>query len=429
MIGELLDQRYKITKALSRGAFAHTFLAEDTKRPQHPICVVKQLQPTQSQPEHLLKAKELFDREAQTLEVLGKHAQIPSLLAHLEIDGKFYLIEEYIPGQTLAEEFTEEQKKKEPEVTQLLAELLEILDFIHQQKIIHRDIKPSNIIRNQVDGSLVLIDFGAVMESKQETFLGTIIGTPGYIAPEQCQGLTGFYSDIYAVGIIGIQALTGINPNLVAKNDRGEIIWQDQVSISQEFGEILTKMVQINKSDRYQTAKEVLQDLNQIGKTANTIVGTRPSLKKILFPSLLCLLGLVTIPVFWSLNLRVNQSSNTNLPLTGKVFDNQLNDDDLCQDMLLAQDIYCQQYTLIGKKDQEVVIEMNSNDFDPLLILQQPNGNKLDQNSDRSVNNWNAQIKAKLPTSGKYTVITRTTSPGESGNYTIRAKINNQPDF
>ena len=424
MMGKLLDQRYKITKALSRGAFARTFLAEDTKRPQNPICVVKQLKPTQSQPKHLLKAQELFEREAQTLELLGKHAQIPSLLAHLEIDGEFYLIEEYIRGKTLAEEFSEKPQKMELEVIQLLSELLEILDFIHQNKIIHRDIKPSNIIRNQENGKLVLIDFGAVMESKEETFLGTIIGTPGYIAPEQSQGLTGFYSDIYALGIIGIEALTGTNPDFFAKNDRDQIIWQDQVSISQEFAKILTKMVQIDKSDRYHTAKEILQDLNQIGKTQNTIFAARPIFKKILFPSLFLSLA---IPLFWWLSLRVNQSSSTDLdlPLNGKVFENQLNNDDLCQDMLLKPDIYCQQYIFIGKKNQEVEIEMNSNDFDPLLILQQPNGAKLDHNSDRSVNNWNAQIQAKLPTNGKYTVITRTTSPGESGSYTIRAKINN----
>jgi serine/threonine-protein kinase len=102
MIGTLLDRRYKITKFLSEGAFGKTFLAEDTKRPQNPICVIKQFKPKQFQPELLIKAKELFEREAEALESLGKHSQIPSLLAHLKIDQEFYLVEEYIAGKTLA---------------------------------------------------------------------------------------------------------------------------------------------------------------------------------------------------------------------------------------------------------------------------------------------------------------------------------------
>lgn len=262
------------------------------------------------------------------------------------------------------------------------------------------------------------------MESNGETFFGTIIGTPGYISPEQSQGLTGFCSDIYAVGIIGIQALTGINPNLYLKNERKEIVWQDKVLISQEFAEILTKMVRTNKSDRYHTVTEVLEDLKRItNKVASTINSdTNPTKKKILLSSLLIV---NVILLFLWLVTKLNKSSNINLSLNGKVITQKLNKDYPCQDIILEQDIYCQKYTLIGKKDQEIIIEMNSDNFDPLLILQKPNGEKLDHNSDRSINNWNAQIKAKLPRDGNYTVITRTTSPGESGNYTIRARITN----
>lgn len=112
MIGQLLDQRYKIIKALSEGAFGHTYQAEDTKRPQNQLCVVKKLKQKQSHSGYLIKAKELFDREAKTLEKLGTHPHIPRLLAHLAVDGEFYLVEEYIAGKTLAEEFAHEEKKQ-----------------------------------------------------------------------------------------------------------------------------------------------------------------------------------------------------------------------------------------------------------------------------------------------------------------------------
>jgi len=440
MIGILLDRRYRITEFLSEGAFGKTFLAEDTKLPKNPICVIKQFKPKQSQPEVLIKAKELFDREAEALESLGQHDRIPRLLAHLEIDGEFYLVEEYISGKTLAEEFAEKPNQTEQEVISIVSELLKIITFIHSHKIIHRDIKPSNIIRNQEDNQLVLIDFGAVMEYQGKTFLGTIIGTPGYIAMEQSLGRTGLYSDIYAVGMIGIQALTETHPNLLNKDDSDEIIWQEKIAISQDFRNILTKMVKVNKKERYSTAAEVLEDINKIineeNRASSTLTDSLPNTippnsnninnkfltNKFVF-SILSVLA--AIPLFWWIEISFRNLSQSALSLDGKAISKKLNEEYLCQDMILEQDIYCQKYTLNGDKDQEVIIDMNSNDFDPFLVLQKPNGDKLELNSDRSPKNWNAQITTTLPRDGKYTVIARTTSPGESGTYTIRARLNN----
>jgi serine/threonine-protein kinase len=439
MIGTLLDRRYKITKFLSEGAFGKTFLAEDTKRPQNPICVIKQFKPKQFQPELLIKAKELFEREAEALESLGKHSQIPSLLAHLKIDQEFYLVEEYIAGKTLAEEFVEKPNMTEQEVISIVSELLEIIIFIHSHNIIHRDIKPSNIIRNQENNKLVLIDFGAVMEYQGETFLGTIIGTLGYISVEQSLGMTGLYSDIYAVGMIGIQALTGINPNLLDKDNNDEIIWQDKVEIGQILKNILTKMVRANKKERYATGQEVLRDINlisnaeknrEIPTVINTPINTDTAnrrrnidlVKKLVLPSLAML---AAIPLFLWIKISLLTSSSTTLSLNGKVISQELNADNLCQDSILEAGIYCQKYTFDGEQKREIVIDMNSNNFDSFLILQNPNGDKLEINGDRSINNSNAQIKVQLPSSGKYTVIARTTYPGESGEYTIRARYNN----
>lgn len=430
MIGKVLDRRYKIIKSLSSGAFGYTFLAEDIKRPQNPSCVVKQLKPKETHPDFLLKAKELFDREAEALELLGRHPQIPGLLAHLEIEQEFYLVEEYIPGNTLEKELASQPNKPESEVIKIVSELLKILDFIHQKKIVHRDIKPSNIIRNQENNRLVLIDFGAVMEFDGETLMGTIIGTPGYIAPEQSIGRTGFYSDLYAVGIIGIQALTGINPHFLVRDEDDEIIWQNKNTlVSQEFADILTKMVRTHKGDRYSGASEVLQDINCLENTVSSTMitpnsnrGVNFTQKKILIPSLLTLAG---IPLLLWVTTSLNKTSSLNLPLNGKAISDELNEENTCQEMILESDLFCNKYTINGEKNREITIEMNSDDFDPFLILQKPDGDKLKINSDRSINNWNAQIKTRLPQDGKYTVITRTTSPGESGKYTVRAKIDN----
>ena len=425
MIGSILDRRYRITKSLGSGAFGLTFLAEDLKRPQNPLCVVKQLKPKETNPDFLLKAKELFAREAEALELLGKHPQIPGLLARLESNGDFYLVQEYIKGHTLEAELVREVDKLEAEVIKIVSELLNIINFVHQKNIVHRDIKPSNIIRNCENNKLVLIDFGAVMEFTGETFIGTIIGTPGYIAPEQSLGKTGFYSDIYAVGIVGIQILTRTKPHFLIRDREDEIIWQDKALVSQEFADILIKMVRINKNDRYCSATEVLEDINRLGKKVpETLIipkRTSSTIKpNILIPSLAML---TAVPLLWWLGTNFNRSSNLNLPSNGKAITNELNSEHLCQDSIWEADIYCQKYTLAGEKEREVTIEMSSDNFDPFLILQKPNGDKLELNSDRSINNWNAQIKTKLPESGNYTVITRTTSPGESGKYTVRARI------
>ena len=423
----MLDGRYQIIRCLSQGAFGQIFLARDTKRPKAPICVVKQLKLNNSQPENLGKAKELFDREAETLELLGEHPQIPRLLAHFEIDGEFYLVEEYIEGKTLAEEFLEQQTQSEQQVIDLVSELLEILAFVHQNNIIHRDLKPSNIIRRQQDSKLVLIDFGAVKEITTLSNQATIIYTPGYAPPEQCHGKPNICSDIYAVGIIGIEALTGIKPNISAKKDEYKIPLQERASISREFTDILTKMVQENIGDRYRNTVKLLEDIKNIQKVKETYLIPAPNkLIGVKKPKtlLLFVLGIIaTIPFFLWLKTIVIKPSRTNLPLNGKAITSDLNDNNICQDIILEQDIYCQEYNFFGEQDREITIDMNSNEFDPFLVLRKPDGNKLDMNGDRSVQNWNARIQVKLPNNGKYTVIARTTSPGESGKYTIRATI------
>ena len=153
----LLGGRYQVLYPLGVGGFCQTLLALDVQRLGHPQCVVKQLRPSHSDPEYLAIARRLFHAEAETLERLGQHPQIPRLLAYFEQGGEFYLVQEYIHGALLDEILIPGQPLSEQAVVQLLWELLEILEFVHGQGVIHRDIKPTNIIRRQEDNKLLTL--------------------------------------------------------------------------------------------------------------------------------------------------------------------------------------------------------------------------------------------------------------------------------
>ncbi|MEA5515206.1 CHASE2 domain-containing serine/threonine-protein kinase [Nodularia sp. UHCC 0506] len=267
----LLGGRYQISKILGSGGFGRTYIANDTQRPGNPICVVKQLMPARQDTKFLQVARRLFNTEAEILEVLGKHQQIPELLAYFEDNQEFYLIQEYIPGHTLNEELPPVHiVQNEAFVIDMLKGILEVLVFMHERRIIHRDIKPTNIIRSSEDNRLVLIDFGAVKsmqpQNSDQTELATVaIGTRGYAPPEQFAGHPRLSSDIYALGIICIQAITGIPPQELKPDlDTGNILWRETAEISDELAEILDKMVRYHFSDRYQTAADVMQDLNHL---------------------------------------------------------------------------------------------------------------------------------------------------------------------
>ena len=273
----LLGGRYQISKILGAGGFGRTYIANDTQRPGNPICVVKQLMPARRDTKFLQVARRLFNTEAEILEVLGRHRQIPELLAYFEDNQEFYLIQEYIPGHTLNEELPPVQVvQNEAFVIDMLKGVLEVLVFMHERRIIHRDIKPTNIIRNSEDNRLVLIDFGAVKlmqpHNSEQTELATVaIGTRGYAPPEQFAGHPRLSSDIYALGIIGIQAITGIPPQELSPDlDTGNILWRQTAEVSDELAEILDKMVRYHFSDRYQTAAEVMQDLNHLTNSTST---------------------------------------------------------------------------------------------------------------------------------------------------------------
>ena len=281
MLGNTLVGRYQITNYLGGGGFGETYVANDTHLPGLPQCVVKKLKPQSSDIATLEIARRLFDTEAQVLYKLGTHDRIPQLLAYFEENAEFYLVQELIVGNNLSQELTSSTIFTENQVISLVQEILEILDFVHQQKVIHRDVNPRNILRRQQDGKLILIDFGAVKQittklvnSPDITKSTVAIGTPGYTPGEQAQGTPKFSSDIYALGIIAIQALTGLSPEQLEKDpETNEIIWQNSATVSPEFAQFLNQMVCYDFRQRYASATIALQALQNLHKnTSETIV-------------------------------------------------------------------------------------------------------------------------------------------------------------
>jgi eukaryotic-like serine/threonine-protein kinase len=269
-IGAILRNRYKIIRLLGSGGFGDTYLAEDLDLPVNPKpkCVVKHLKSKDLNPDVLPVATRLFNSEAETLYRLGNlHNQIPSLFAHFQENGEFYLVQEFVDGEDLGKEISPGKQLSESQVTKLLQEILEILAVVHHQNIIHRDIKPQNIMRRRQDGKIILIDFGAVKETmavnaQGQTSATVAIGTPGYMPSEQADGQPKLCSDIYAVGMLGIYALTGIQPHQLPKDPtNGEVIWRNWTNVSEKLAGILSKMVIYHFRERYPTATDVLQAL------------------------------------------------------------------------------------------------------------------------------------------------------------------------
>ncbi len=271
MTGQLLSGRYKIICQLGEGGFGKTFLAEDQHLPGQQKCVVKQFKPLAKDAATLQIARRLFDTEAKTLYQLGTHPQIPQLFAYFEENQEFYLVQEYIEGNELSQELSSGKGKSEAEVIKLLGEILEILEFVQEKNVIHRDLNPHNLIRRKADRKLVLIDFGAVkqvttqMLQKRGSNQTVAIGTPGYISGEQAMGRPQLSSDIYAVGMIGIQALTGCEPNQLASHAKtGEVDWQKLVKVSPGLADLLDSMIAYDFRERYESATEALQAIKNL---------------------------------------------------------------------------------------------------------------------------------------------------------------------
>jgi serine/threonine protein kinase len=281
----LLQERYRPIKSIGQGGFGKTFQAVDETMPHKPICVIKQLAP--QIPENIQQAIDLFEQEALQLFDLGKHECIPTLFSHCSQNDRHYIVQEFVDGQNLKQELDEQGVFNEAKIVALLRCLLAVLAFIHSNSAIHRDIKPENIIRRQTSSQrdlytdLVLVDFGAAKRLTGTALLktGTSIGSAEYVAPEQARGKAVFASDLYSLGVTCIHLLTGLSPFDLMDLD-GTWVWRDYVPgepISDRIGQIIDKLIVPAVSQRYQSATEVLLEINQGFAGAIPLVDPPPS--------------------------------------------------------------------------------------------------------------------------------------------------------
>jgi serine/threonine protein kinase len=207
------------------------------------------------------------------------------------------LVQEFIEGTSLQEEFSQRSIMHEADAIALLQDVLNVLQFVHQNQVIHRDIKPGNLIRRKHDNRIVLIDFGAVKEIQTqitgisgETNLTVGIGTQGYTPSEQLMGKPRYCSDIYALGMTVIQAITGVPPARLPDDDLTlEVQWHDHAAVSPGLTFILDRMVRYDYTQRYQSAADVLQALQRLADlpTDATEIPSQAELSELLLPEAL----------------------------------------------------------------------------------------------------------------------------------------------
>ncbi len=310
----LLQNRYRPIEIIGQGGFGKTYLAVDQQIPSQPPCAIKQFDFPPSQIQQYQKAAKLFRQEALRLEQLGKHPQIPQLLAHFDQNKQLFLVQEYIAGKTLEEEFKEQGIFQEAQILELLRGLLPVLEFIHDRQIVHRDLKPANIlhrcslsteaenafsqpleqsltrielsktgastvsVRSQTmrrkEQRWVLIDFG-VAKLLTETALnrtGTVVGSPEFMAPEQTRGKAFPASDLYGLGASCLYLLTGVSPWQLYDEANQRWVWREFLKpksrVSERLGTILDRLVAFSLDQRFANAKQVLEALNILRTSA-----------------------------------------------------------------------------------------------------------------------------------------------------------------
>ena len=267
----LLNNRYRVLQTLGGGGFSNTFLAEDTYLPSSKRCVIKQLKPVTNDSQTYKLVQERFQREAAVLEDLGEGSnQIPKLFAYFSEAGQFYLVQEYIEGDTLTKKVEKRGVLSENEVKQILVSLLPVLDYVHSRHMIHRDIKPDNIISRNRDGLPVLIDFGAVKEAMntvvndpRNSAPSMVIGTPGFMPSEQAGGRPTYASDLYSLGLTAVFLLTGKMPQELETDARtGEFIWRRHApNINSNLAMVIDQAIRFNARDRFANATAMLNAL------------------------------------------------------------------------------------------------------------------------------------------------------------------------
>ncbi len=259
--GEIVQDRYRISHVLGQGGIGITYAAEDLQKGVRVALKALSLRRMTE-----WKVLELFEREAKVLAQLT-HPAIPRYLDYFQIDHEndrdFYIVQQLVEGRSLAQAIANGWHGCESEIQQIAAQVLDVLIYLHELKppVVHRDIKPQNLIR-QPNGKIALVDFGAVQDTYRNTQIGgsTVVGTYGYMPPEQFRGKAVPATDLYALGATVLFLLTGRSPSDLPEV-RFKINFRDAVDISPHFADWLEKMIEPAIEDRFSSARQALRSL------------------------------------------------------------------------------------------------------------------------------------------------------------------------
>jgi serine/threonine protein kinase len=295
----IIRQRYEVIEKLNSGNSIPTFLVKDLQHPGKIQCILKQITPP-NEVGSFARAHNLFTNAYLELQQLNTHSerQIANLIACFDEEEKFYLVQEFVEGHNLDYEIVADQPWAEAKVIDLLIDILEILEFVHALKLSHLNLNPGNIRRREKDGKLVLIDFGtlkrisALAAESEQPLQPQLLGTPGYVPPEGSETWSEASLDVYAVGMIGIQALTGMEPKELAVDHRsGEIIWRfstpdrTETPVSPELVQVLNQMISHRQDLRHADIAQVLQELRSVRELESG--GGKPRRSKVAHKSFL----------------------------------------------------------------------------------------------------------------------------------------------
>ena len=264
--GQILQKRYCLQDLIAKGKYSQVFLARDLAS-NNQKCIVKQLLP-KLYPAYVKQTIEsMFQQEAEILQTLNhQHPQICQFYNYFSDSGSWYLVQEWIEGLTLEKKLQSQHtrfsarslaKIPESQTKNLLLNFLPVLDCIHNLGIIHRDIKPNNIVLRSKDNLPVLIDFGiAISDRHKSNFL---VGTPGYISPEQAMGQNLFSNDLYSLALTAIYLLTGRSPQATNFDlDSPHNFWErEKIAFSHNLVAVIDRAIASNPARRFTSAQEM----------------------------------------------------------------------------------------------------------------------------------------------------------------------------
>ena len=273
----IIRGRYEILKDIKDDDFIKAYLVKDKDVPSQTTYIVKKLIPASKDADTLAKIRRFFAERLKDREKLNGHSQIPKLIASFEENQEFYIVQELVDGHNLDKEILPNALWNETKVIALLIEILNILEFVHRQNLSHLNLKPANLKRRRSDEKIVLIDFGALKEicastldaeqsarTKLTSFLSDGL-------PKEATERSEVSRDIYAVGAIGIQALTGVHfKDFSIDKNTHEIIWRyatpdkPMVAINNDLVKILSQMICHDHNKFYSDVTEALKDLRTL---------------------------------------------------------------------------------------------------------------------------------------------------------------------